>query len=151
MGKECDVAYILSLGVHKKFRRNGIGSLLLDALINYLRTSEKTKVKAIFLHVLTTNQPAILFYEKRRYTLENCEFYWNQIKSYHHFCFVSFCSLFTGFECTHFYRIIIRLKVIAKMVSHMCYTSTTVIRHGRYLVKYFILLSICECACVEPT
>lgn len=74
MGKECDVAYILSLGVHKKFRRNGIGSLLLDALINYLRTSEKTKVKAIFLHVLTTNQPAILFYEKRRYTLANYEF-----------------------------------------------------------------------------
>lgn len=66
MGKQCDVGYILSLGVHKKYRRNGIGSLLLDALINYLTTLEKTKVKAIFLHVLTTNQPAILFYEKRR-------------------------------------------------------------------------------------
>lgn len=66
MGKECEVGYILSLGVHKKHRRNGIGSLLLDALINHLTTSEKTKVKAIFLHVLTTNQPAILFYEKRR-------------------------------------------------------------------------------------
>lgn len=69
MGKDCDVGYILSLGVHKKFRRNGIGSLLLDALINYLTTSEKTRVKAIFLHVLTTNQPAILFYEKRKYML----------------------------------------------------------------------------------
>lgn len=68
MGKECDIGYILSLGVHKKYRRNGIGSLLLDALINHLTTSEKSKVKAIFLHVLTTNQPAILFYEKRRYT-----------------------------------------------------------------------------------
>lgn len=71
MGKECDVAYILSLGVHKKYRRNGIGSLLLDALINYLTTSEKTKVKSIFLHVLTTNQPAILFYEKRRYGFDS--------------------------------------------------------------------------------
>lgn len=67
MGKENDVGYILSLGVHKTYRRNGIGSLLLDALINYLTTSEKSKVKAIFLHVLTTNQPAIFFYEKRRY------------------------------------------------------------------------------------
>lgn len=67
MGKDCEVGYILSLGVHKKFRRNGIGSLLLDALINYLTTSEKCRVKAIFLHVLTTNQPAILFYEKRKY------------------------------------------------------------------------------------
>lgn len=69
MGKECDIGYILSLGVHKKYRRNGIGSLLLDALISYLTTLEKTKVKAIFLHVLTTNQPAILFYEKRRYII----------------------------------------------------------------------------------
>lgn len=66
MGRDGDVGYILSLGVHKKYRRNGIGSLLLDALINHLTTTEKSKVKAIFLHVLTTNQPAILFYEKRR-------------------------------------------------------------------------------------
>lgn len=71
MGRDCDVGYILSLGVHKKHRRNGIGSLLLDALINHLTTTEKCKVKAIFLHVLTTNQPAILFYEKRRYDIES--------------------------------------------------------------------------------
>lgn len=66
MGKDSEVGYILSLGVHKKHRRNGIGSLLLDSLINHLTTAERYKVKAIFLHVLTTNQPAILFYEKRR-------------------------------------------------------------------------------------
>lgn len=67
MGRDAEVGYILSLGVHKKHRRNGIGSLLLDSLINHLTTAERHKVKAIFLHVLTTNQPAILFYEKRRY------------------------------------------------------------------------------------
>lgn len=66
MGRNCDVGYILSLGVHNKYRRNGIGSLLLDALINHLTTTEKNTVKAIFLHVLTTNRAAILFYEKRR-------------------------------------------------------------------------------------
>lgn len=65
-GRDIDVVYILSLGVHKKHRRNGIGSLLLDALISHLTTAERHKVKAIFLHVLTTNQPAILFYENRR-------------------------------------------------------------------------------------
>ncbi|TMW49129.1 hypothetical protein DOY81_005784 [Sarcophaga bullata] len=65
MGKTADIGYILSLGVHRKHRRNGIGSLLLDALINHLTTAERQSVKAIFLHVLTTNQPAILFYEKR--------------------------------------------------------------------------------------
>ncbi|XP_046812050.1 N-alpha-acetyltransferase 60, partial [Lucilia cuprina] len=67
MGKTADIGYILSLGVHRKHRRNGIGSLLLDALINHLTTAERQSVKAIFLHVLTTNQPAILFYEKRRF------------------------------------------------------------------------------------
>lgn len=68
-GKDSDVGYILSLGVHKNHRRNGIGSLLLDSLINHLTTSERSRVKAIYLHVLTTNQPAILFYERRRYGL----------------------------------------------------------------------------------
>lgn len=67
MGRKSEVGYILSLGVHRKHRRNGIGSLLLDSLINHLTTAERTSVKAIFLHVLSTNQAAILFYEKRRY------------------------------------------------------------------------------------
>lgn len=66
IGKNADIGYILSLGVHRKHRRNGIGSLLLDSLINHLTTIERHSVKAIFLHVLTTNEPAILFYEKRR-------------------------------------------------------------------------------------
>ena len=72
MGKTADIGYILSLGVHRKHRRNGIGSLLLDALINHLTTAERQSVKAIFLHVLTTNQPAILFYEKRRFVELHC-------------------------------------------------------------------------------
>jgi len=67
MGRSADVGYILSLGVHRSHRRNGIGSLLLDALMNHLTTAERHSVKAIFLHTLTTNQPAIFFYEKRRY------------------------------------------------------------------------------------
>uniref|UniRef100_A0A182Q1H9 N-alpha-acetyltransferase 60 n=1 Tax=Anopheles farauti TaxID=69004 RepID=A0A182Q1H9_9DIPT len=65
MGREAEIGYILSLGVHRKYRQNGIGSLLLDSLINHLTTAERHKVKAIFLHVLTTNRTAILFYERR--------------------------------------------------------------------------------------
>lgn len=75
MGKSSEVGYILSLGVHKNHRRNGIGSLLLDSLINHLTTIERARVKAIFLHVLTTNQPAILFYEKRRYIDDRCSMF----------------------------------------------------------------------------
>lgn len=66
-GRDNDVGYILSLGVHKSYRRNGIGSLLLDAFVNHLTTAEQSRVKAIFLHVLTTNRAAISFYECRGY------------------------------------------------------------------------------------
>lgn len=64
--KNAEVAYILSLGVHKKHRRNGIASLLLDALIRNLTSTDRLQVKAIFLHVLTTNKAAIMFYEHRK-------------------------------------------------------------------------------------
>uniref|UniRef100_T1GN36 N-alpha-acetyltransferase 60 n=1 Tax=Megaselia scalaris TaxID=36166 RepID=T1GN36_MEGSC len=78
MGRKSEVGYILSLGVHRKHRRNGIGSLLLDSLINHLTTAERTSVKAIFLHVLSTNQAAILFYEKRRFHLHSfLPYYYN--------------------------------------------------------------------------
>lgn len=87
------VAYILSLGVVKDFRRHGIGelselcalclfaisqtqhlasaSLLLDNLISYLTSGEHDKCKAIYLHVLTTNAAAIRFYERRNFHLHN--------------------------------------------------------------------------------
>lgn len=63
---DCDIAYILSLGVLKEYRRNGIASLLLDSLLQNLLTPEKKKVKAVFLHVLTTNTAAIMFYEQKK-------------------------------------------------------------------------------------
>lgn len=65
---DCDVGYILSLGVHKKYRRKGIGSLLLDTFISHITSSDRPiKVKAVYLHVLTTNQAAIVFYESRNF------------------------------------------------------------------------------------
>lgn len=67
--KDAEVAYILSLGVHRKYRRNGIGSLLLDTLLQHLQAADRQKVKSVFLHVLTTNQTAILFYERRKWVL----------------------------------------------------------------------------------
>ncbi|KAJ8319338.1 hypothetical protein KUTeg_004429 [Tegillarca granosa] len=61
------VAYILSLGVVIDFRRHGIASLLLDSLIQYLTSKESYDCKALYLHVLSSNQIAIKFYEKRRF------------------------------------------------------------------------------------
>jgi len=62
------LAYILSLGVDSCFRRNGIGSLLLESLISYLTNSEHNhNCKAIYLHVLHTNITALHFYEKHNF------------------------------------------------------------------------------------
>ncbi|CAL8122530.1 unnamed protein product [Orchesella dallaii] len=57
-------AYILSLGVVDANRRQGIGSLLLSSLLDHLSTLQ---CKAVFLHVLTSNDPALHFYEKHRF------------------------------------------------------------------------------------
>lgn len=59
-------------GVVRSFRRSGVATMLLDVLINHLsgpvvQLPHEHRVKAIFLHVLTTNNEAIHFYEKRRY------------------------------------------------------------------------------------
>lgn len=46
----CEVGYILSLGVHKTFRRRGIGSLLLDTFLRFITSTDKQNVKGnIFL------------------------------------------------------------------------------------------------------
>ncbi|KAK3728538.1 hypothetical protein QZH41_011626 [Actinostola sp. cb2023] len=59
------VAYILSIGVAKDYRRQKIGSLLLDSLISNLTTPEQQDCKAMYLHVLSSNTAAIRFYETR--------------------------------------------------------------------------------------
>ncbi|KAF7242893.1 N-alpha-acetyltransferase 60 [Varanus komodoensis] len=62
---DTQVAYILSLGVVKEFRKHGIGSLLLESLKDHISTTAQDHCKAIYLHVLTTNNTAIHFYENR--------------------------------------------------------------------------------------
>jgi len=70
------VGYILSLGVCQSYRKQGIASLLLDQLISYLNNNFSNQVKALYLHVLTTNTQAITFYEHR---LERCSWKWKYI------------------------------------------------------------------------
>lgn len=79
-GKTTCVGYILSLGVSDKHRRNGIASLLLENLISHLTVSENADCKALFLHVLTTNSPAIHFYENRHFRLHSFLPYYYSIK-----------------------------------------------------------------------
>jgi len=62
------IAYILSLGVSCPFRCQGVGSLLLDNLLNHLTSKDHHTCKAVFLHVLCSNSRAIRFYEKRLFS-----------------------------------------------------------------------------------
>lgn len=65
-GKHCQIGYILSLGVVKEMRKQGIASFLLENLITHLTTGDNyINVKGVYLHVLTTNNAAITFYEHR--------------------------------------------------------------------------------------
>ncbi|XP_071963802.1 N-alpha-acetyltransferase 60-like [Antedon mediterranea] len=61
------VTYILSLGVVKEYRRRGIASALLTNLLSHLSTSERSTVKATYLHVLASNTTAIRFYERHNF------------------------------------------------------------------------------------
>lgn len=126
-----DIAYILSLGVLKQYRRNGIASLLLDSLIKHLTTSERKKVKAVFLHVLTTNSAAIKFYEHRKLV--------QGLNDRHLF---SFFIIFVDLDFTVFCLIIILLKVDAKMGLCMFCISMGAIHRGQSNIL-FIQLFIC--------
>ena len=66
------VAYILSLGVHKAYRRQGIASYLLQNFLSSTCAQGQLpfqEVKAIYLHVLSTNKAAIQFYEQHKFKL----------------------------------------------------------------------------------
>ena len=70
----CQPLYLTSspnyfVGVVKEFRKNGIASFLLDNLVAHLTNPYNDpptdNVRALYLHVLTTNSQAIAFYEHR--------------------------------------------------------------------------------------
>jgi ribosomal protein S18 acetylase RimI-like enzyme len=74
------VGYILSLGVRRAYRRNGIASLLLEQLLAHVTAPERSSVKAVFLHVLSSNTPAIHFYQRCHFRLHSFLPYYYYIK-----------------------------------------------------------------------
>lgn len=79
-GKDSLVGYILSLGVRRSYRRNGIASLLLEQLLTHVTSPERSSVKAVFLHVLSSNAPAILFYQRCQFKLHTFLPYYYSIR-----------------------------------------------------------------------
>lgn len=66
-GRITHLCYILTLGVKRSHRRSGIASTLLEQVVNYARHNKGCGV--VYLHVLTTNQSAIKFYESNKFSL----------------------------------------------------------------------------------
>ena len=59
-----DTLYILNLCVTTAYRGKGIATSLMQKLYTDFNTCKYSKCKAIYLHVLTNNNPAIAFYHK---------------------------------------------------------------------------------------
>jgi ribosomal protein S18 acetylase RimI-like enzyme len=57
----------LGMGVHKEYRRQGLGTSLLDAALG---AAKVFGIERVELEVYTSNTPAIKLYEKRRFILE---------------------------------------------------------------------------------
>jgi len=62
---DTQVAYILILGAAKEYRRKGVASMLLNSFIQHVRSIENQRCKAVYLHVLSTNISAVMFYERK--------------------------------------------------------------------------------------
>lgn len=77
---QTQIGYILTLGVSNAHRGHGIASLLLDNYLSQLSTHEAPRVQAVLLHVLTTNQQAIAFYQRHNFVRHTFLPYYYNIK-----------------------------------------------------------------------
>lgn len=65
--KDQSLVYILTLGVVEQYRNLGIANALVQEVIKY--ASGIVNCKAVYLHVIAYNQPAIKFYQKMLFKL----------------------------------------------------------------------------------
>jgi len=58
--------YIMTLAVLEPYKRLGIGSKLLQYVLDYAQSEDgkKADIKEVYLHVQTSNQEALAFYQK---------------------------------------------------------------------------------------
>ncbi|ONK71740.1 uncharacterized protein A4U43_C04F11880 [Asparagus officinalis] len=90
--KDPTLVYILTLGVVEHYRNLGIASSLIREVIKY--ASSITSCKAVYLHVIAYNNPAIHFYKKMLFKLVRRlqKFYYIDGQHYDSFLFVYYVN-----------------------------------------------------------
>lgn len=86
------LVYILTLGVVEPYRQLGIASTLVQEVIKY--ASSMSNCRAVYLHVIDYNDPAILFYKKMSFKLERrlMKFYYIGGQHYDSYLFVHYVN-----------------------------------------------------------
>lgn len=122
------VTYILVLGVCREHRRHGIASLLVNSLLEFLRTEPLAdsgmRSRAVFLHVLSENMAAINFYTRRGFVLHSYlpQYYDVRGMARDGYCYVRYINdghaPFSGFDkIYHWFAA--RISFVASVLCHL--------------------------------
>ncbi|EPB85411.1 hypothetical protein HMPREF1544_07782 [Mucor circinelloides 1006PhL] len=63
--------YMMTLGVLKKYRNLGLGTILIEHIVETLRRQSDPIVTSIYLHVQTVNEAAIRFYTRNGFRIQS--------------------------------------------------------------------------------
>ncbi|XP_039141156.1 histone acetyltransferase MCC1 isoform X1 [Dioscorea cayenensis subsp. rotundata] len=90
--KDATLVYILTLGVVERYRNHGIAGSLVREVTKY--ASSMTNCRAVYLHVIAYNQPAINFYQKMQFKLirKLHKFYYIKGRHYDAYLFVYYVN-----------------------------------------------------------
>ncbi|KAM3578784.1 hypothetical protein VKS41_008802 [Umbelopsis sp. WA50703] len=61
--------YIMTLGVLKPYRGQGVGKQLLDHILEHAAKDKDSNITEVYLHVQTTNQEALSFYKNHGFEI----------------------------------------------------------------------------------
>lgn len=62
---------LLAMGIVKEWRNKGIGSILMESMINWAK--ENTTIEILWLQVFASNEPAIALYKKMGFTVDGIQ------------------------------------------------------------------------------
>ncbi|KAI7901717.1 acyl-CoA N-acyltransferase [Cokeromyces recurvatus] len=63
--------YMMTLGVLKLYRNLGLGSMLIEHIMEYARKTTNPMITSIYLHVQTVNEKAIRFYMRNGFRIHS--------------------------------------------------------------------------------